>query len=94
MLPHWPSVSVLSRTRLGHDQERALPAGAAEASGGETGRYAGWSSRPPGIKRHLWASGIGYYNDEEEPRGTLDAVQRATRCSGEHVKDIVVQPSM
>ena len=45
-------------------------------------------------QRHVWASGIGYYNDEEEPRGTLHDVQRLTRCCEEHVKDIVVEPSM
>ena len=45
-------------------------------------------------RRHIWASAIGYYNDEEELRGTLDGVQRATRCCENHVKDIVVKPSM
>ena len=45
------------------------------------------------VRRHIWASGIGYYNDEEEPRGTLDGVHRATRCCEEHVVDIVVKPS-
>ena len=43
-------------------------------------------------RRHIWASGIGYYNDEEEPRGALQAVQCATRCCGSHVVDIVVKP--
>ena len=46
------------------------------------------------VRRHIWASAIGYYNDAEDPRGTLDGVQRATRCCENHVKDIVVKPSM
>ena len=58
MLPHWPSVSVLCRVRLGDDQERALTAGAAEASGGGD-----WSLRrlvipsPGDQATHL---GVGY----------------------------------
>ena len=43
-------------------------------------------------RRHIWASGIGYYNDDEDPRGTLDGVQRLTKCCEDHVKDIVVKP--
>ena len=43
--------------------------------------------------RHVWASGIGYYNDHEAPRGALADVQRATHCCERHVLDIVVEPS-
>jgi len=47
-------------------------------------------SDPP---RHVWASGIGFYRDGTDPRGTLHDVQRLTRCCEEHVKDVVVKPS-
>ena len=45
-------------------------------------------------RRHVWASGIGYYNDDGdgETRGALCAVQSATRCCGSHVVDIAVEP--
>ena len=46
-------------------------------------------------RRHVWASGVGYYNDDGDgqTRGALCAVQSATRCCGSHVVDIVVEPS-
>ena len=44
-------------------------------------------------RRHVWASGIGFYRDGKAPRGTLHDVQRLTRCCEEHVKDVAVEPS-
>ena len=45
--------------------------------------------------RHVWASGIGYYyKDDAEPRATLSDAQRLTRCCEEHVKDVIVEPSI
>ena len=46
-------------------------------------------------RRHVWASGIGFYRDEKngKPREALHDVQRLTRCCKEHVKDIVVESS-
>ena len=43
-------------------------------------------------RRHVWASGIGYYRQCKEPRGTLRDVLRTTRCCDTHVVDIVVEP--
>ena len=38
--------------------------------------------------RHLWASGIAYYNGDGKLRGELSAVRRSTRCCEEHVIDL------
>ncbi len=43
--------------------------------------------------RHVWASGIGYYNGDDTPRGALCDVRRSTRCCEEHVVDVCVDPS-
>jgi len=43
--------------------------------------------------RRVWASGIGYYNDQGEERGTLRDVLCSTRCCEKHVFDICVKPS-
>ena len=42
--------------------------------------------------RHVWASGIAYYRNGGERRGTLGNVRRATRCCEEHIVDICVKP--
>ena len=41
-------------------------------------------------RRHVWASGIAYYNGDGKPRGALCDVLRATRCCEKQVVDIVV----
>ena len=41
--------------------------------------------------RHVWASGIAYYNGGEARRGTLCGVLEATRCCHEDVVDIRVK---
>lgn len=43
--------------------------------------------------RHVWASGIAYYNGGEARRGTLRGVREATRCCDEDVVDICVRPT-
>ena len=43
--------------------------------------------------RHLWVSGIAYYNGDGKPRGELSGVRRSTRCCEEHVIDLCVRPS-
>ena len=49
------------------------------------------SSGEDGLK-HIYASGIAYYNDSQpkEPRGALCDVLARTRCCDEHVQDVVV----
>ena len=44
-------------------------------------------------RRHVWASGIAYYNDDGARRGTLRGVLEATRCCNEDVVDICVRPT-
>ena len=44
-------------------------------------------------RRHVWASGIGYFRQCNEPRGTLRDVLRTTKCCDTHVVDIPVKPS-
>ena len=43
--------------------------------------------------RHVWASGIAYYNGDDGARGELSEVRRSTRCCEAHVIDVCVKPS-
>ena len=57
-----------------------------------------WSGARKGLPRksggrHVWASGIAYYNGGAARRGTLRGVLEATRCCDEDVLDVCVKPT-
>ena len=44
-------------------------------------------------ERHVWASGIAYYNGGEKRRGTVRGVLEGTRCCDEDVVNICIRPT-